>query len=230
MTKTININFNLNVFKWALSQTFAYPILVILGLIMAFAVLTNTYFLSILFCGLVALVFYLFGSDRDGQNQFSYYLSFIIFLIDSKILLKKDFLTTSKAYYNKCVVTASYAYTMANINHSEPLESDINRFIGTATNIAFIYSLNASLEVLTVEDLNPLLFAMKQTSKDYSQLYLDFAMDLQDLARSKDLKTIKTTFTLATEIERSKDLKPVLKALENDLNHIKNQNSNISIS
>lgn len=224
--KTVNINFKLNAFKWALSQPFQYPILVCFGIIMVASFLKESLPFGFLLCAIIYGVVVLFGWEDKGIFFYTVIKSWFKYQFSKKVFLRKDIFSKREAIYDNCIVTKEYAYVVASVNSEEfadetnkqDYNNSLTNLVATATKPDFVYSIKTSLSKLKKESLESYL---NDTKKDLplklNGAYLALSDDLYSLFNQDEFNEVSTEFKIASDTVQADSLKKQVKNLNNEM-------------
>jgi hypothetical protein len=224
--KTVNINFKLNAFKWALSQPFQYPILVGFGIVLIASFLKESLLIGFLLCATIYGIVVLFGWEDKGIFFYSIVKSWFNYQFSKKVLLRKDLFSRNEATYDNCTITKDYAYVVASVNSEEYADEtnkqsynvSLTNLVSTATKPNFVYSIKTSLSKLKKSSLETYL---NDTKKDLplklNGAYLALSDDLYSLYNQDEFNEVSTEFKISSQTVGAENLKKQVKNLNNEM-------------
>lgn len=221
--KILNINYKINVAKWAINQPFSYPIILILGLIiMVQGVAFNNWLLAFLLVVIVLSYFVLFGIESEGVFLFDKIKNRLVYNFGNKTRITSK--QTNKENIN---ITKNYISSIVSVNNSNSNNDELVRILINSLNDDLDYSTNTDISDLKINDIQPYLRA-DVSSVDASLLPTlnDYINDLESLIESKEFKTINNILTVGIknldpqlEYKKTKTIKNQTKQLINQTNH-----------
>lgn len=221
--KILNINYKINVAKWAINQPFAYPIILILGLIiMVQGVAFNNWLLAFLLVVIVLSYFVLFGIESEGVFLFDKIKNRLVYNFGNKTRI-----TSKQTSKDNITIGKNYISSTLNVNNSNSNNDELVRILINSLNDDLDYSTNTDISELKINDIQPYLRA-DVSSVDASLLPTlnDYINDLESLIESKEFKTINNTLTVGVknldpqlEYKKTKTIKNQTKQLINQTNH-----------
>ena len=227
--KILNINYKINIFKWALSQPIAYPLLIVLTCVfMTLGLALSKYVLACVIMLLIASIFIMFGVEQDGVFIFDKVKNRLIFIC-KKATKAKGF--EQVRTIDNVLVANNNIYSKLQIDNINSDDEQLFRTLINGVDDTLIYSVETNINHLLINDI-----------QDYLRSDLDlvdtnllstcnlFIADIEKIVEDNQFNTVQNTLTLIVKNIDSEIEEKKIKQITNQKNQlIKQTNNNICL-
>lgn len=228
--KILNINYRINVAKWAINQPLAYPILIIIGsVIMVLGVTFNNYLLMTFLILLTVTYFYLFGVERDGVFMYSKVINYLSFKANKKTKFNRS--NNVDNHVGNVTITNKLISTKLNINNVNSDNDELSKILISNVSDDYLYGINTKINDLQINDIQAYLRSnISNVDASLLPVLNSYINDIESLVKTKQFKTVSNELNISIvnidpELEHKKT-----KLILNQSKQLKNQtNKNICL-